>query len=66
MSAAEISPNLAAVRAQLRREGLRLAAHHRKMLCQRWPIRPKSAMASINVSIRADMSHDRRGVGIKT
>lgn len=65
-SAAEISADLAAVRARMKREGLRLVAHHRKMLRQHWPIRPKSVMASTNVSIRADMSHDRTRVGIKS
>lgn len=66
MGVAEVSTDLAAVRQQLKRDGLRLVAHHRKMLRQHWPIRPNSVMASINVTIRADMSHDTGGVDIQT
>jgi len=32
-----ISPDLAAIRESLKREGRRLAAHHRKMLALHWP-----------------------------
>jgi hypothetical protein len=66
MRSAEVSADLAAVRGRLKHEGLRLVAHHRKMLRRHWPIRPKSGMASINVSIRADMSHDSSRVGMRT
>ena len=61
-----ISPTLAAVRANLRRSGRSLAAHHKRMLRKHWPTRPKFVMRSKKFSIRADMSHDRTGVDIHT